>query len=96
VDGKAGNGDIEDGTDSTVTRITASLSRKFLRDELELRAAVAWGVEDRDCLLMPALIWTKGDIKIACSGGIFTGDKAGQLGQYHDNNFVKIGITYSF
>jgi hypothetical protein len=94
--GNAGPGDIEDGTDRTATRITASLSRKFLRDELELRAAVVWGIEDKDCLIMPALIWTKGDVEIACSGGFFTGDKAGQLGQYHDNNFIKIGVTYSF
>jgi hypothetical protein len=91
-----GSFDIESGTDLTATRITASLSRKFLRDELELRAAAVWGIEDKDFLAMPALIWTKDDISIACSSGIFGGDKDGQLGQYHKNNFVKIGITYTF
>jgi hypothetical protein len=88
--------DIEGGTDMSATRITATLSRKFLRDELEFRTAVVWGVEDRDFVIMPALIWTRGGIKIACSGGVFGGDKAGQLGQYHDNGFVKAAITYSF
>jgi hypothetical protein len=45
---------------------------------------------------IPALIWTKDAVTIACSGGIFGGDKEGQLRQYHQNNFVKIGITYTF
>jgi hypothetical protein len=90
------NFDIEGGKDLTATRVTATLSRKFLRDELELRAAAVWGVEDQDFLVMPALIWTKGDVKAACSGGVFGGGKEGQLGQYHKNNFVKIGLAYTF
>jgi hypothetical protein len=95
-DAASGSFDIEGGTDSTVTRIAATLSRKFLRDELELRAAAVWGIEDKGFILMPALIWTKDTVTLACSGGIFGGDKEGQLGQYHQNNFVKIGITYTF
>ncbi|MDR2392737.1 MAG: hypothetical protein LBD93_01035 [Treponema sp.] len=96
ADFKRGTFDIEGGTDVTATRITATLSRKFLRDELEIRGAAVWGVEDQDFLIMPALIWAKNDVTIACSGGIFGGDTSGQLGQYHTNNFVKIRITYTF
>jgi hypothetical protein len=92
----SGNFDIEGGTDMTATRIRAALSRKFLRDELELRAAVLWGVEDGDFVLMPALIWTRDALSAACAGGIFGGDKNGQLGQYHKNNFVKLSLTYTF
>jgi hypothetical protein len=91
-----GSFDMEGGTDLTDTRITASLSRKFLREELEIRAAAVWGVEDQDFVIMPALIWTKDDVTIACSGGIFGGDTGGQLGQYHKNGFVKLRITYTF
>jgi hypothetical protein len=96
ADAASGSFDIEGGTEATVTRVTATLSRKFLRDELELRAAAVWGIEDKDFVIMPALIWTKDAVAIACSGGIFGGDKEGQLGQYHQNSFVKIGITYTF
>jgi hypothetical protein len=96
TDVMSGSFDIEGGTNSTATRVIATLSRKFIRDELELRTAAVWGIEDKDFVFMPALIWTKDAITIACSGGIFGGDKAGQLGQYHKNNFVKIGITYTF
>ena len=88
--------DTEGGKPLTSTRLTAALSKKFLRDELELRTAVVWGIEDMDCLIMPALIWTKDALCTALSGGIFAGNKEGQLGQYADNNFVKVSLTYSF
>jgi hypothetical protein len=95
-DASFANFDIEGGTDISATRVTAALSRKFLRDELEFRTAVVWGIEDGDFVILPALIWTRGGVEVAFSGGIFGGDKGGQLGQYHDNGFVKLGVTYSF
>jgi hypothetical protein len=88
--------DIEGGKDTSSTRVTASLSRKFLRDELEARAAFVWDIEDKDFLVMPALIWTKGDVRLACSGGIFGGEEDGELGQYRGNNFVKLNVSYMF
>jgi hypothetical protein len=92
----SGGFDIEGGSPLTATRLTARLSKTFLRDELELRAAVVWGIEDKDCLIMPALIWTKDDLRIALSTGFFAGDSEGQLGQYKDNNFVKVSLAYTF
>jgi hypothetical protein len=88
--------DIEAGSDTTSTRITAILSKKFFRDEFEVRASALWGIEDRDFLIIPAIIWTKNSIGIEAAAGIFGGDGEGQLGQYHKNNFVKIGLTYTF
>ena len=76
-----GNYDIEGGQPLTATRLTAVVSRKFFRDELELRTAVVWGIEDRDCVIMPAIIWTKDTISAAFSGGFFTGNTDGQIGQ---------------
>jgi hypothetical protein len=90
------NIDIEGGSPLTATRLTAALSRKFIRDELELRVAVVWGIEDKDCAIMPALVWTKDDICFALSGGFFAGDSDGQLGQYKDNHFLKLSMTYTF
>jgi hypothetical protein len=88
--------DIEAGSDITGTRLTLALSKKFFRDELELRAAGIWGIEDMDCYILPALIWTKGDVTVELSGGIFAGNKDGELGQYRDNAFFKTLLTYSF
>ena len=92
----SGNFDIEGGQSLTATRLTAAVSRKFFRDELELRTAVVWGMEDRDCVVMPAIIWTKDDLRLSFSGGFFAGNTDGQLGQYQDNNFLKIALIYTF
>jgi len=88
--------DIEADTDATSTQIITALSRKFFRDELELRFAALWGIEDRDFLLMPALIWTRDTVSVELSCGIFGGNKEGQFGQYNKNSFVKAALTYSF
>jgi hypothetical protein len=88
--------DIEAGVDITSTRITAILSKKFLRDELEARVAALWEVEAKDFFIMPAIIWTRDAVQVEVSGGIFGGDEEGQFGQYYKNNFVKVGLTYSF
>jgi hypothetical protein len=88
--------DTEAGTAVSATRFTFILSRKFLRDELELKAAAIWGVEDMDCYIIPALVWTKGDLTMELSGGIFGGDPQGELGQYRSNSFVKTLVSYSF
>jgi hypothetical protein len=88
--------DIEAGTTPTSTRLTASLSRSFFRDALELRATAIWGIEDKDCYIIPAVTWTRGDVTLECSAGIFAGDREGELGQYRDNAFVKTVLSYSF
>jgi len=88
--------DNEAGKPVTATRLTSMLSRKFLRDELELRAAVVWGIEDKDFVIIPSLIWTRDGLKAAFSGGFFLGDSDGQLGQYKNNNFLKASLAYTF
>ncbi|GHT77336.1 hypothetical protein FACS1894130_01310 [Spirochaetia bacterium] len=88
--------DTEAGSDITTTRITAVVSKKFLRDELEVRAAIIYGIEDNDFLIVPGIYWTIKDIQLELSSGIFGGDKDGQLGRYRDNSFIKIGMRYAF
>jgi hypothetical protein len=88
--------DTEDGKDPTFTRLTLILSKKFFRDELELKATGLWDIEEKDFLIMPAIAWTKNDVSVELSGGIFGGEEDGELGQYRDNHFVKAVLTYSF
>jgi len=90
------NFDIEGGTSMTATRLTAIFSRRFLRDELELRTAVVWGIEDMDFAIIPAVVWTREDLRVAFSGGFFFGNSDGQIGQYSDNHFLKISVAYMF
>jgi hypothetical protein len=88
--------DLEYNTDITSTRITAALSKNFLRDELAIRFAALWEIESGACLILPALAWMKDDIGVELSCGIFAGSDAGLFGQFHDNSFVKAGIKYTF
>jgi hypothetical protein len=88
--------DIEADSDITSTTITAALSKKFLQDELELKAAVIWEVEGGACLVIPSLVWTKNDVAVELSAGIFAGSDDGLFGQFHDKSFVRAVMTYSF
>jgi hypothetical protein len=88
--------DTEADTDITSTQIITAISKKFFRDELETRVAIMWGIEDKDILLIPSLIWTRSTVSIELSFGIFGGNEEGQFGQYWKNSFVKAALTYSF
>ena len=88
--------DTEAGKDQTFTRITAVVSKKFFRDELELKAAALRGIEDRDFLVMPAVVWSKNDFRAEIAGGFFGGDSAGELGQYADNGYIKTVFSWRF
>jgi hypothetical protein len=88
--------DMEAGKDLSSTRITAKLSRKFFRDELEIKTVSLWGIEDGDFLVMPGIVWSRDDLSVELSAGFFGGDRGGELGQYRNNQFVKALLTYSF
>jgi hypothetical protein len=88
--------DTEAGTDPAATRLTWILSKKFFRDELECKVTGIWGIEDKDLYLLPGIIWTKNDVALELSAGIFCGNETGELGQYWNNSFIKTALTYSF
>jgi hypothetical protein len=88
--------DLEADSDMTSTLITAALSKKFLQDELELKATAVWEIENGAALIMPAIVWTKNDVALEVSGGIFAGSEEGLFGQFHDNSFARVGLKYTF
>jgi hypothetical protein len=88
--------DSEAGTNITSTRITLQFSKKFLKDNLESKATVLWGIEDSDCYIIPALVWTQDNLRTELSAGIFAGEKSGELGYFWENNFIKLGLKYLF
>jgi hypothetical protein len=88
--------DSEAGTDVTSTRITAQLSKKFLRDALETKVTAIWDIENSSCYIIPAVVWTMGGLSAQLSSGVFAGKEDGELGQYWENTFVRAGIKYSF
>jgi hypothetical protein len=88
--------DTEAGSNMTSTLITAALSKKFLRDELELKTTAVWDIENGAALIMPGIVWTKNDVAVELSGGIFAGSDEGLFGQFHDNSFIRVGLKYAF
>jgi hypothetical protein len=88
--------DIEADSDITSTILTVALSKKFLRDELEVEAAALWDIESSACLIMPGITWTKDDLAVELLAGIFTGGDKGLFDQFHDNSFIRAGIKYTF
>ena len=88
--------DCEADANLSSTRITGIISRKFLRDELELKLTGLWGIEDKDFLIMPAICWERNDVSAEVRAGFFGGDKKGELGQYKDNSFLKLILSYKF
>lgn len=97
-DDKVGSeaGDIESGRDLTKTRFTLLLSQSLFQDRFEWELGALYGLEDEDFLIMPALIFAVGDAELKAAAGIFGGASAGELGQFSDNCYVKIGMNYSF
>jgi hypothetical protein len=99
LDNKVGKNPIMDSeadTNLTSTRITAQLSKKFLRDNLESKVTVIWDIENEGCYVIPAVVWTMGGLTSELSAGIFAGKEDGELGQYWENSFVRAGLKYSF
>ncbi|MDR2924104.1 MAG: hypothetical protein LBU85_12295 [Treponema sp.] len=99
LNGKVGNNpvlDCEAGADITSTRITAQFSKKYLRDNLESKVTVIWDIENSGCYVIPAVVWTMGGLTSELSAGVFAGKEDGELGQYWENSFVRVGVKYSF
>ena len=88
--------DCEAGGKISSTRITGIVSRKFLRDELELKATALWGIEDGDFLVTPSVSWSRNSVCARLSAGFFGGERDGELGQYRDNSYVKMTLSYTF
>ena len=88
--------DTEAGKETTSSRITLILSKKFFRDELELKATGLWGIEDRDFFIIPGVYWSRNSVSAELSAGLFGGRRKGELGQYRDNGYFKIMLGYSF
>ncbi|MDR2096376.1 MAG: hypothetical protein LBP76_12805 [Treponema sp.] len=86
----------EEDKDITATRLTVILSKKILRDELELKTTGICDIEDKGFYIIPAIVWTRDDIQAELSAGVFGGDDSGELGGYWKNSFIKTVLTFSF
>lgn len=47
-------------------------------------------------LILPSIVWTKGDVEVELAGGIFGGDDEGEIGHFGDNDYASLSLTYTF
>lgn len=88
--------DIEYGTDAFSSTLTAVVYQRLFRDKFEWTLRALWGLQDRDCYLLPGLSWTEGDAELKLTAGIFAGDRSGDLGQYRNSSYLKLTLKYTF
>ncbi|MDR3191750.1 MAG: hypothetical protein LBT87_01650 [Treponema sp.] len=88
--------DTEADTALTATTFTARISRKFLRDKLELKLTHIWNIETLDIYYIPALTYSSGDLSTEISGGVFGGKRGGDFSQYREKGFIRTALSYSF
>jgi hypothetical protein len=87
---------VEGNTPFTATRLTLILSKKLLRDNLELKFTGIFDPEDRDLYLIPSVALTFGEVVADFSAGIFAGKDGGEFSQYRNNGYIKAALTYTF
>jgi len=88
--------DAEADTKAVSTRLTMQLSKKFFKDNLETKATAIWDIENSDFYIIPAIVYTIGNLATELSAGFFAGKEDGDLGQYRNNSYIKVGLKYSF
>ncbi|MCX7949528.1 MAG: hypothetical protein N2509_05395 [Treponemataceae bacterium] len=88
--------DIEAGTKAFTDRLTTRLSQSLFQDTLKWECTILWGIQDKDYLIIPKISWAIGDGEIFAQGGIFGGDSAGLVGQYDKNDYITLGMKYTF
>ena len=88
--------DCEGGDDVSSTRLIVQLSKNLFRDKMECKLVTIWDIEDKDCVLIPSVAWLVNDARLELSAGFFVGDIDGELGQYWNNSYVKLVLSYSF
>jgi hypothetical protein len=87
--------DAEAGTNMTVTRITAQLSKEQM-ENVETKVTLIWDIEDNGFYIIPYRSWVYKNMTYVISLGLFCGDDDSELGSYWRNSFLKVGLKYSF
>ena len=88
--------DTEKGSLITDTRLLFSISQTLVRGSLEWKLNALVEIEDADFMINPELSWLIGTIDFDLGLGFFGGKKAGKLGRYQNNHFIKMSIGYEF
>ncbi len=82
--------------DRLESTVTFFISRDFFRETLHLEVFSYFGVNQRDALIRPKIIYKLADgFELLIGANIFIGDE-GKYGQYNENDMVYGKVKYSF
>ncbi len=87
--------DAEAGLGPTSTAFLVSVTRgfSFASGNQSVGATARWGIEDGDCCVMPRWSLELGDATLSAEAGIFAGNPLGSLGQYRDDDYVRLSFN---
>ena len=88
--------DVEYGRKATDTKVSFSVAQTLLRSSFEWKLGMLIGLEDADFCIMPGIHWQLATLLIDCNVGIFGGSRAGRLGQFYRNSFIRLTAAYEF
>lgn len=90
------SGDIEGASRVTSTLAAARLSQKLAKDTVEWEIAGAWGIEDIDYTIMPAISFYIGDATLKMSYRYFGGREKGNMGQFSSSSYAELSVKVVF
>ena len=95
--GNIGSGDVQQDADLHRNRLIVKLSDSWNDGQVLPEVTLIYGFEDLDWRLKPELRAVLQDnLEIALAGGIYGGGSEGFFGQYDENDFVELTVSYTF
>lgn len=92
-------GDIEYSEDDSYTQnlLIVSISDKFFNEKLETKLIGFYHFEDSDFGIYPKVEYTPvDDFTLGLEGRFFSGDDDTLFGQYSENDFVEVSLSWNF
>ena len=78
-------------------KIVVKLSDSFCHDKIAPAVKALWGIEKGDVIVMPEVACNiRDDLSVTVSGALFLGSEDGEFGDYTDNDFARILVSYKF
>ena len=88
---------INEDDDPTRTIVSAALSDSWNNDKIRPEFSASYGVEEEDWMIRPEVTFDLvDDVELTAGGAIFLGSSDGRFGQFEDNNYAEVELTYNF
>lgn len=88
---------INEDEDPTRNIVSAALSDSWNNDKIKPEVSASYGVEEEDWMIRPEVSFDLvDDVQLTAGGAIFLGSSDGRFGQFDDNDYAQVELTYNF